>query len=120
MSKDEKFKIDYECKMGDETLYHTKYVKQFFAKQDDIFERVIFEDTNVCAEHKILSKEELHKFLKYSIETPQKIIPLVYHIERVLEETESMTSISAEQRLRNEMRYIKEELEKLEEIVYEN
>ena len=39
---------------------------------------------------------------------------LTDHIDKVLVETESMTSISAEQRLRNEMRYIKEKLEELE------
>ena len=40
---------------------------------------------------------------------------LTNHIEKVLEETEPLTSIQAEMRLRNEMRYVKEELEKLEE-----
>jgi len=49
------------------------------------------------------SKEEFRNKLK----------PITDHIDTVLEETESMTSISAEQRLRNEMRYIKEKLEEL-------
>ena len=40
---------------------------------------------------------------------------LTNYIEKVLEETEPLTSIQAEQRLRNEMRYVKEELERLEE-----
>lgn len=118
MAKDYDIKIDEDLKtkVDDDIHEYSETIKHHIsAEMDELFMTTIWESTGYCEKYKIASKEELTRFFENALKVNSKIDELNFHIDRVLEETESMTSISAEQRLRNEMRYIKEELEKLKD-----